>query len=131
MHACCFRPMLPRDAPEGGRRPLGPLTLESFQGEETGILGLVLLADHRIVEQHVVVWARLEAADAVPSAVDSRAVVGPDGRLFVVPDDLLQLLVLGLADRRGCRAGIDYQLLNHRIAVPAEHGSALRRVPLA
>src|SRR5438034_9969300 len=71
------------------------------------------LRDTNLVQQHVVVASRLEVAQPVADRVDRDAIVRPDLRL-VLPENLLDLLVLLLAHLRIRDAAFGDQLLHAR-----------------
>src|SRR5207249_8099114 len=92
------------------------------------------LGDTDLVEEHVIVAPRLEVAQLVADRVDRDAVVRPDLRL-VLPEDLLDLLVLLLAHLRIGHAALGDELLDARIGKAREllrprPGEPLPEVPV-
>src|SRR2546422_480429 len=88
------------------------------------------LGDSDLVEEHVIVAPRLEVAQLVADRVDRDAVVRPDLRLLL-PEDLLDLLVLLLAHFGIGHAALGDQLLDARIGKARELLRARLGEPLA
>src|SRR5207253_11357278 len=88
------------------------------------------LGDRNVTQKDVVVAPRLEVPQAVADAVNRDGVVEPELRL-VVPDDPLQLLVLGLAHLGIGHPRLGDELLHPRVGVAGELLRARLGTPLA
>src|SRR2546425_3999208 len=107
-----------------GRRPAG----DGRERPAGGARGALLDGD--LAQKDVVVTPSLEALEPVADRVDGYAVVWPELDVLV-PDDPLELLVLGLAGLRVGDAALGHELLHLGIVEARELLRTRLREPLA